>query len=155
MLDYFSLEGVINTETITAIRKDGALRKNLIYYLRQNPNRKLALTLLNEFIILRKSPQEMVPVENLMFACYILGIHQQIEDSLKIWEAKNVDFDTYCGLDIQLIAFAGLEKTIAFLKSEAGVESDKALAYITACAAGGDLDDLDTYFSVEILPWFI
>lgn len=154
-LGSFLLEGVINAEIIAAIQNDNALRKDLIHYLRQNPNRKFALALLNEFIRLRKLPKEILPAEDLMFACYILGVHNQIEDCLKIWEAKNADFDTYCGLDVQLIAFAGVEETIVFLKGEAGVESDEALEYISECMAAGDLNHLDTYFSVETLPWFV
>lgn len=53
----------------------------------------------------------------LMFACHIPGKHNQIEDYLKVREAKRIDFDTFWYVDIQLKAFAGVQETIEYLKN--------------------------------------
>jgi phosphatidate phosphatase APP1 len=110
---------------------------------------------LDKFIHIRQDPNGEMPAEDLMFACYILGLHNQIEDSLKIWEAKNADFDTYCGLDIQLVPFAGVKETIEFLKEQTSDEGKKAFEYVSNSSKCGDFDDLEDYFSKETMPWFI
>src|SRR5687768_6595881 len=111
ILDGFHKNKEISDEITDSIQIDNKLRIAFLNHFRQNNDREFALALLDTFISIRKDPNGEMPAENLMFACYILGLHNQIEDSLKIWEAKNVDFDTYCGLDIQLVPFAGVEET--------------------------------------------
>ena len=90
-----------------------------------------------------------------MLACYILGLHNQIEDCLKIWEAKYTDFDTYCGLDIQLVPFAGVNETIEFLKGQITKEGREAFNYVSDCKKAGDFEELEEYYSNDKLPWFI
>ena len=34
-----------------------------------------------------------------------------VEDSLLIWRAKRCNFDTHCGIDVQFLCGAGLERT--------------------------------------------
>ena len=155
ILDSFRREGTINTETVNIIQNDKTLRKDLITYFRKNQDRKFALALLDEFISIRKSPEGIMPFEDLMLACYILGLHHHIEDCLKIWEAKITDFDTYCGLDIQLIGFAGIKETIDFLKRQSTKFDLDPFEYVTGCYNGGDFDNLAEYFSPNEFPWFI
>ena len=90
-----------------------------------------------------------------MLACYVVGMHQQIEDCLKIWEAKRVDFDTYCGLDIQLMAFCGVELTLDFLKTQNTEASLQAYEYMIMCRDAHDFEHLEMYFSQEHLPYYI
>jgi hypothetical protein len=78
---------------------------------------------------------------------FILGMHGMVEDSLKVWEAKSVDFDTYCGLDIQLVPFAGVAETVSFLQTQRGTEAKKALEYVLACLKAGDFDNLEAYYN--------
>jgi hypothetical protein len=93
--------------------------------------------------------------ETLMLSAYLLGLHQNVEDCLKIWKSKTTDFDTYCGFDIQLVVFAGVEKTIEYLKTNKSEESEDALKYIKECQKSGDFDEIEDYFSETELPWFI
>lgn len=151
----FHAENTIDADSVSAIQNNTALRKDLISYSRRKHDRPFALALLNKFVSIRGSSERTMPAEALMLACYNLGLHNQIEDSLKIWEAKKIDFDTFCMVDIQLMAFAGVKKTIGFLKEEAGNEAGEALVYFTECATSGDFDDLDSYFSPETSQWFI
>ncbi|QKJ29324.1 hypothetical protein HQ865_05990 [Mucilaginibacter mali] len=155
ILDRFHTENDINTETIAAFQADTALRKELISYSRQNKDRAFALALLDKFITTRRQPDGIMPAEDLMLACFNLGLQNHIEDCLKIWDAKTIDFDTYCGLDIQLVPFAGVTDTISFLQKQNSDEALKALTYICECDACGDFDELDEYFSAKTFPWFI
>jgi len=155
ILDSFHEERTINAETVNTIQNNKVLRKDLIDYFRQNQDREFALALLDKFISIRKSPDGVMPFEDLMLACYILGLHNHIEDCLKIWEAKTTDFDTYCGLDIQLIGFAGIKETIDFLKKQSAQTELDPLEYVTGCYKGGDFDDLAEYFSPNKSPWFL
>lgn len=138
---------------ISAIQTDKTLRKELVNHFKVNRDRTFALALLDTFIELRKDPNNEVSIDDLMLASYILGMHRQVEDSLKIWEAKRVDFDTYCGVDIQLVPFAGVDKTVSFLQMQNDDEAKEALKYVLACSKAGDFDDLEEYYNET--PWWI
>lgn len=89
--------------------------------------------------------------EELMFAGYLLGLHQDVRDSLLLWHTKQLDFDTACGFDIQLVVFAGVEPTLAYLKEQPEPAAAAAVAYIEACKKGGDFADLadPTYCPIQ------
>jgi hypothetical protein len=63
-----------------------------------------------------------------------------IEDTLLIWKAKCQDFDSMCGLGVQLLCGAGLQPTKAFLAAANSAASQAALAYIEKCEGAGDFD---------------
>lgn len=151
----YSQTKTMSENDVEQIRTDGELRSSLCRYFGVNRNREFALDLVNTFIGLRKDPEKGILMDDLMLACYILGLHQQIADCLLIWEAKNVDFDTYCGVDIQLMAFAGVAPTICYLQTLDSEEAQNALKYMTACFNGGDFDNLEYYFSPDNLPWWV
>lgn len=155
IINRFHIENDLNDETVAQLQSSADLRAELVKNSIQNPDREFALALLNKFIAIRKLPSGTMPADNLMLACYNLGLNNCVEDCLKIWEAKTVDFDTYCGLDIQLVVFVGIEKTTTFLKAQKSVEAAEALEYITECATAGDFDDLDRYFNTGKLPYYI
>ena len=138
---------------ISAIQTDKTLRGELVNHFKVNCDRTFALALLDTFIELRKDPKNEVSIDDLMLASFILGMHKQVEDSLKIWEAKRVDFDTYCGVDIQLVPFAGVDKTVSFLQTQNDDEAKEALKYVLACSKAGDFDDLEEYYNET--PWWI
>jgi hypothetical protein len=137
------------------VENDRSFRKVLHGYFIQQKNRDFALKLLEKFIKIRKEPSISLSAESLMLACYILGMHQQTEDCLKIWEAKQADFDTYCGLDIQLMVFNGVEQTLDFLKMQNTETSLKAYEYVLMCNNAGDFNNLEDYFSSQNLPYYI
>ncbi|MBB6129537.1 hypothetical protein [Mucilaginibacter lappiensis] len=151
----FHQTNCIGEETVNHINTDQDLRTRLLNYFRQKQDRAFALNLLDTFIGIRKQPRNNMPAEDLMLACYILGLHGQIEDCLKIWEAKSIDFDTHCGLDIQLVMFGGVNETINFLAAQTTDPAQEALKYIKRCSACGDFDGLAEYFSPQTEPWFI
>src|SRR5687768_5891680 len=117
LLEKYNTRHNFSDEEISAIRTEPTLRASLVNYFRVNRNRAFALALLDTFIELRKDPVNEVSIDDLMLASFILGMHEKVEDSLKIWEAKRVDFDTYCGVDIQLVPFAGVDETVSFLQT--------------------------------------
>ncbi|RYZ38045.1 MAG: hypothetical protein EOP49_31240 [Sphingobacteriales bacterium] len=89
------------------------LRVALVQHFREHPDRHFALALMKQFTKMRLDPEVSIGGEELMLAVYILGLHGQVEDCQLIWEAKRSDFDAYCMVDIELMAFAGAEQTIA------------------------------------------
>lgn len=151
----FGKDKIITEELIKAIQNDQAFRIAMLTYFRQHKDRTFATHLLGTFISIRKQPKGFMPADYLMLACYILGLHNHVEDSLMIWKAKIADFDTYCGLDIQLIVFAGVQETIQFLSEQHTEEGKEAFKYVSGCYESGDFDDIETYFSAETIPWFI
>ena len=71
---------------------------------------------------------------------FSLGV---VEDSLRVWEAKSCNFDTHCGIDVQFLCGAGLERTREFLRADGSDAARDALEYLAKC----DADFAD--FSVE------
>lgn len=150
--DYHKIQS-IPQETIRFISEgNNNIRIELVNYFRTYKNRDFALAFLEKCIELRKS-DDSLPGNDLMLAGYILGMHNYVEDSIKIWNAKSTDFDSFCYVDIQLTVFAGVEETIAFLKNSNDIDSVEALKYIIECRDYGDLDTIEAYFAQE-RPWF-
>jgi hypothetical protein len=63
-----------------------------------------------------------------------------LEDVLRIWAAKNCNFDTFCGLDVQFLCGAGLLPTKQYLAASAEPNAAEALAYVEGCEQGGNFD---------------
>lgn len=147
LIENFNTRQTFSNNEILAIRTNRSLRISLVNHFRINQNRPFALALLDTFIEMRKDPKNEISIDDLMFASFLLGWHKQVEHSLKVWEAKYADFDTYCGVDIQLVCFAGVDATIAFLKKHPGMEAEKALEYVIACYNAGDFDNLEEYYN--------
>nr|WP_294934845.1 hypothetical protein [uncultured Flavobacterium sp.] len=146
------------TESIELIQTNNQIGKRLVQHFRKNKHRDFAVHLLEQLTEIRKQPYPAgneMDAATLMLSGYILGLHQNVEDSLKIWNTKMTDFDTLCGFDIQLVVFAGVENTVAYLKTQKSKEAEEALSYIDRCEKSGDFDDLEDYFSENELPWFI
>ena len=61
-----------------------------------------------------------------------------VEDSLPIWSAKNCNFDTMCGIDVQFLCGAGLASTREFLAGSSAPAASEALGYLTHCEQTGD-----------------
>ena len=63
-----------------------------------------------------------------------------VEDSLAVWNAKTCNFDTHCGIDVQLACGAGVDETKAYLSSQTSDLAADALQYISECQDTGDFD---------------
>lgn len=158
LLSEFENNKSLSIDSIKYIQTNTEIGKELITYFKKNKNRDFALCLIDKFIKIRKEPYPNgyeMGIETLMFSAYLLGLHQNIEDSLKIWNTKTIDFDTFCGFDIQLVVFAGVEKTIEYLKANKNDDAQDALKYIEECKKCGDFDEIESYHSENELPWFI
>jgi hypothetical protein len=93
------------------------LKGDLLKYFKENKNRELARFLLKKAIEERKKDVIIIFIEDLSLFSYILAQHKQEEDVLLIWQAKNADFDTWCGFDGDLLSFMGVQATLDFLKN--------------------------------------
>ena len=152
--DSFSNNQILTDEQVASILSD--LRKETVKHTRQNSYRSFSVALLNKIIAKRKdSNNEIGSADNIMFACYLVGLCKQLEDSLLIWQAKKADFDTYCSVDIQLVVFAGVSKTVLYLKSLGTEESSEAETYLQECWEAGDFDEIENYFSEEEEPYWL
>lgn len=150
LIQGFDITGVITNETIVELKEDSQARRNLCNYFKNCRNRAFSVYLLKRFIELRAYENFELWIEDLMLASYIVGLHGNIEDSLLIVEAKYADFDTYCGMDGELIAFAGLDQTIHFLKNQNSDEAKMALERME----GFDQKEITEYFEeVECIWW--
>jgi len=153
IIDELKHSGKLSRETIQEIEENKNLRLDLVQYFSKNKNREFAIDLLRILIELRRDPNKGISGDSLMLACYIVGKHNHIEDCMKVWETKIIDFDTFSYVDIQLLPFAGVQETIEYLKTQTSDESRNALEYILECSEAGDFEDLDEYFKAT--PWFI
>ena len=153
IIDELKQSGNLSKETVQEIEENRNLRLALVQYFEKNKNREFVLELLRILTELRQDPNAGISGDSLMLASYILGKHNQIEDCLKVWETKRIDFDTYCYVDIQLVPFAGVQETIEYLKIQTSKEAKHALEYVIACSKAGDFNDLENYFNK--IPWFV
>jgi hypothetical protein len=71
-----------------------------------------------------------------------------VEDAPLLWEAKSVNFDTYCGLDVQFLVGAGVEKTLSYLRGIGGEQALEAAQYIEGCRDAGDFNNLESHAEV-------
>ncbi len=85
--------------------------------------------------------EEVEETELLLTLCVQLFSMGVAEDSLLIWKAKTCNFDTQCGLDVQLLCGAGLEATKEYLRSSKDLEAKNALKYLQECVETGDFQD--------------
>ena len=56
-----------------------------------------------------------------------------------MWRAKNINFDTACGFDVQALFGAGVEQTLAYLRDHDQEDISAELARYVP----GDVEDLD------------
>ena len=142
----------LSKDTISEIDENRALRLELVEHFENTSDRDFAINFLNILKELRQNQTFDISGDILMLACLILGKHNRVEDSLKIWKTKEIDWDTHCYIDIQLVLFAGVQKTLEYLKSQNSKVAKDALEYITGCIDAGDFDDLENYYK---RPWFV
>ena len=98
--------------------------------------------LLEQEIALHRAADDTL-FDNLKRCAYLLYRLGHVEDSQLLWEAKNVHFDAYAGLDIQLLIGAGFDATMAYLKEQP--DSAQAIEYLEACQRAGDFEDMESY----------
>ncbi|MBO2008000.1 hypothetical protein [Hymenobacter negativus] len=151
--------GSISSEAIhRLIQVDGARFELYQHYLSE-PSIDFARTLLAELTALYQAYYEHggepMGTDELRLAGYLIGLHQDVSDSLLLWRTKQLSFDTACEFDIQLVVFAGVEPTISYLKEQPNKEAAQALEYIEVCKSGGDFEHLTAYFSPDNLPYWI
>lgn len=137
---------------IEHFENDSAFRKRILEHIEKHPNRAFTLRLLDRLTQKRRNG-EGISGDSLMLAAFMLGKHGHIEDCVAIWNAKSVDFDAYCYVDIQLVVFGGVSATLAYLETVPSETTKQMKEYILECNKGGDFNNLETYFSTT--PWFL
>lgn len=154
LISTYSSEGKFDEELLKYILEHR--RTELISEINNHPNRQFALDLLNKLVKARsKEEYEIGSGDNIMLASYLVGLHKQVEDCLAIWEAKRIDFDSYSYVDIQLVVFAGVEKTLDYIQGFDQEDTTGIIEHIKGCQEAGDFDGLESYFSNKKLPWWV
>lgn len=130
----------------------------LYLHYRQQPNIAFARALLAELstrYVTAYTQGGPATTQGLRLAGYLIGLHQDVRDSLLLWRTKQLTFDTFYEFDIQLVAFAGITQTLAYLQSLSDPEAAKAVDYLQQCQAAGNFAHLEDYFSPDNLPYWL
>lgn len=153
LLSRYGATNTITEDDIAEIQDNENLRWDLYNYILLHKNRNFILALLHKMTKLRAKGWEKdvlyVNADSIMFACYLLGLHGQVEDSLEIWKAKITDFDTHCAVDIELMVFAGVDETLTYLEKQEPINGFDAFEYATGCYKAGSFEGLENYFKPE------
>ena len=83
--------------------------------------------------------------ESIKLCAYLLFRLGHVEDSLAIWRAKAINFDTHCGVDVQLLVGAGVQETLDWLRRQGSQDAQHAVSWIEGCTATGDFKNPDGY----------
>jgi len=78
-------------------------------------------------------------------SAFLLYKIANVEDVPLLWEAKRANFDTFCGLDIQLLVGAGVDNTLGYLRDVDDEDSLAAAKYIEDCRKTGDFNHIHKY----------
>lgn len=135
---------------------DAGLRLYRCYQLQPNIDfARALLTELSSRYVYAYTHGGPATTQGLRLAGYLIGLHRDVRDALSLWRTKQLTFDTTCEFDIQLVAFAGVESTLAYLQGVPGSDAAAAVDYLQQCQAAGDFDYLEEYFSPDHLPYWI
>ncbi|GAA4260783.1 hypothetical protein [Dactylosporangium darangshiense] len=80
--------------------------------------------------------------EETELAGFLLALLGQVEDVWRQWEIKRANFDTWCGYDVEHLAAAGVQRTIAFVRGSEHSERDDVLERLL----GLDEEDLSGWW---------
>jgi hypothetical protein len=83
--------------------------------------------------------------ENLYWCAYLVWRLKRVEDVRALWRAKNTNFDTGAGFDVQFLTGAGVEETIRYLLAQSDPESSAAAAHLLKRRDAGDFDALEDW----------
>ena len=137
---------------------DSAASLRLYHCYRQRPNIAFARALLTELstrYVHAYTHGGLATTQGLRQAGYLIGLHGDVCDALTLWRTKQLTFDTACEFDIQLVAFAGVSQTLAYLQSLPDPDAAAAADYLQQCQSAGDFDGLEEYFSPGNLPYWM
>ena len=107
-------------------------------------DRALALHILKLYIKSHRD-EEAGMSDEIRLSAFMLYKIGNVEHAPLLWDAKQANFDTFCGLDVQLLVGAGVEETLDYLKSIGSDEAQGAASYIEGCRGTGDFKHLDRY----------
>jgi hypothetical protein len=128
---------------------DASFREGLYREIHQRPS-QAHRPLLRELLIKEMKYREEDPdsdfFENLYWCGFLLYRIGDVSDVALLWQAKNVNFDTASGFDVQFLVGAGVEETIRYLQMKSDKDSRAALEYLVKSKEAGDFDDLATWF---------
>ncbi len=67
------------------------------------------------------------------------------EDALLIWKAKQVSFDTHCGIPVELLVGAGVDKTLGYWRTQTSSEAKDLYEFLKEAAYAGEFSGLDEF----------
>ncbi|MBW6439571.1 hypothetical protein KZ829_38180 [Actinoplanes hulinensis] len=86
--------------------------------------------------------------EETKLAGYLLAEFRQVDDVWLQWEIKGVDYDTWCGYDVEFLFAAGIQETIDFVRASAHPERDAVLGHLL------DEEGQPIVSEQELADWF-
>ena len=145
---YFDLD-FASSQEVMKLLDDALFREALYAELRHDPSgaqRPLLRNLLHKEMRYRQERPDGDSFENLYRCAFLLYRVGDVRDVELLWQAKNVDFDTGCGFDVQFLAGAGIDETVRYLQMKPDMDSAAALEFILKRKESGGFDDLETWF---------
>jgi hypothetical protein len=161
LLAAYETTGQLSEQALAEIMNeedDSAAGLRLYRCYRQRPNIAFAralLTTLSTRYVHAYTHGGPATTQGLRLAGYLIGLHGDVGDALTLWRTKQLTFDTACEFDIQLVAFAGIDHTLAYLQTLSDPDAAAAVDYLQRSKAAGDFDGLEEYFSPDNLPYWI
>jgi hypothetical protein len=145
IIRYFNLHQSLKPSVFKGflIENNKDLRNDLLNYCKSNSTIEFVRYLLKRAIEERKKGAIRVYIEDLSLFSYLLTQYYQAEDILLIWSAKRADFDTWCGMDGELLSYLGVQATEDYLSQIETKEAEEALEHVRAYKQ----EDIDLYFS--------
>ncbi|WP_420644016.1 hypothetical protein [Candidatus Leptofilum sp.] len=80
-------------------------------------------------------------LQSLHISTYLLAKYKNLENVFLFFEAKEANFDTYCGLDVENVFSAGVQKTIEYLKRSNNPVSIRILERVDGSIVDNYLDE--------------
>ncbi|WP_020527619.1 DUF4291 domain-containing protein [Flexithrix dorotheae] len=121
--------GEISDHDFEQLLLDGKLRNEFIDFIKNYRNENFSRFLLRKAIDYRKSGNDIMCEDLLMFS-YFASKNKSSQDLDLIMEAKLADFDTWCGFDAEMVFYPlGFEKTIEYLNQNKEKFEEKPVEY--------------------------
>jgi len=142
LLNFVSDDGESSDSTRSRAREFRANVCDLICDTLRDEDHALVQSLTEQEILAHENDDDSYVDDNLVLCARILFKLGHAEDSLLVWRAKNINFDTETAISVELIAGAGIEQTLAYLQAVNSPESQAAHEYFMEY---GELDDFESF----------
>jgi|GEM_PF-1123988 len=84
--------------------------------------------------------------------CFMIFYLGHVEDCISIWEAKSIDMDTFCYIDVGLTCGGGYDETIKYISDKPKLAKMKS--YLEECFALEESDGFEQFDRERLIKSF-